>query len=516
MNSRFDFAAADVAAEQMCAVWLDPTATLGSHEREQLAAAGWQVHAIRTLDELPQAAAQAQCVVLRLRFDTDTLQGVQDALARSGLQRPLICRLDAGALDLAMAVALAGVRHVVRADDWSATRWRGLAETLQTQDETTPAAAAPAATPKAPPLNPTTANMPAHTVPPSPAPQARPLEAVFVDPASQCLLALARRVAQTDVTALLIGPTGAGKEVLARVLHEASPRAHGPFVACNCAALPDALIEDMLFGHERGAFTHAHRDHKGLFEQAQGGTLFLDEIAEMSPHLQTKLLRVLQERELTRLGGQTPIRLDVRVIAATNKDLRQAMLAREFREDLYYRIATFKLRLLPLAERPGDIMPLVAHCLSKFGRPGMRWPLTVEAREMLLQYPWPGNVRELENVIKRATVLSVDGTIGAAQLMFDDWVGQDSLAWPESGASAAGSDSQARGQQTAMVVEAPASADLNHSVRQNEHQIILAALAATRSKNEAAERLGISPRTLRYKMARLRERGLSLALAKES
>ncbi len=499
MNSRFEFAAADVAAGQTCAVWLDPTATLGSHEREQLAAAGWQVHAVRTLDDLPDAAANASCIVLRLRFDTDTLLSVQDTLARAGLQLPLVCRLDAGALDLAIAVAHAGIRHVVRADDWSAKRWRELAETLRTQDAEAPPqepAKAVAAPPQAPPL----------------APRPRPLEAVFVDPASQCLLALARRVAQTDVTALLIGPTGAGKEVLARVLHEASPRANGPFVACNCAALPDALIEDMLFGHERGAFTHAHRDHKGLFEQAQGGTLFLDEIAEMSPHLQTKLLRVLQERELTRLGGQSPIRLDVRVIAATNKDLRQAMLAREFREDLYYRIATFKLRLLPLAERPGDIMPLVAHCLSKYGRPGMRWPLTVEAREMLLQYPWPGNVRELENVIKRATVLSADGTIGAAQLMFDDWVGIDSpTAWPEEMAAASPASTQ-----TALVVETPANADLGQAVRQNEHQIILAALAATRSKNEAAQRLGISPRTLRYKMARLRENGLNLALAKAS
>ena len=497
MNSRIDFAAADVAAEQLCAVWLDPTATLGSHEREQLAAAGWQVHAIRTLDDLPEAAAHASCVVLRLRYDTDTLTSVQDTLARAGLQRPLVCRLDAGALDLAMAVAHAGVRHVVRADDWTARRWRDLASLLSMPEAATTAAA---------PAKPVVAAEPAAHA----AVAKHPLEAVFVDPASQCLLALARRVAQTDVTALLIGPTGAGKEVLARVLHEASPRANGPFVACNCAAMPDALIEDMLFGHERGAFTHAHRDHKGLFEQAQGGTLFLDEIAEMSPHLQTKLLRVLQERELTRLGGQSPIRLDVRVIAATNKDLRQAMLAREFREDLYFRIATFKLRLLPLAERPGDIMPLVAHCLNKFGRPGMRWPLTVEARNLLLQYPWPGNVRELENVIKRATVLSVDGTIGAAQLMFDDWVGHESsTAWPEVTASAAGA-------QTALVVETPADTDLSQAVKQNEHQIILAALAATRSKNEAAERLGISPRTLRYKMARLRENGLSLALAKAS
>lgn len=505
MNSRIDFAAADAAAEPVCAVWLDPTATLGSLEREQLAAAGWRVHAIRTLDDLPAAAADAQCVVVRLRYDTDTLAGVRETLAKAGLEREVVCRLDAGALELAVAVARAGLRHVVRADDWSAPRWRELAKALSE--------------PEAP-----VSDEPRKTAP-SPAewaaPARPPLEAVFVDPASQYLLALARRVAQTDVTALLIGPTGAGKEVLARVLHESSPRARGPFVACNCAAMPEHLIEDMLFGHERGAFTHAHRDHKGLFEQAQGGTLFLDEIGEMSPHLQSKLLRVLQERELTRLGGQTSVRLDVRVVAATNKDLRQAMLNHEFREDLYYRIATFKLRLLPLAERPGDIMPLVGHCLSKHGRPGGRWPVTVEARNMLMQYSWPGNVRELENVIKRATVLSVDGTIGAAQLMFDDWAfaahanvhthapAYDMAAMVPSTFPPV----QTVSSPTAMVVETPASTNLQSAVKLNEHQIILAALAATRSKAEAAEKLGISPRTLRYKMARLRERGLSLALS---
>ena len=497
MNSRIDFAAADAAAEPVCAVWLDPTATLGSQEREQLAAAGWRVHAIRTLDDLPAAAAEAQCVVVRLRFDTDTLTGVRETLAKAGLKRELVCRLDAGALELAVAVAQAGMRHVVRADDWSATRWRQLAQALNEPQTTAATEAVQAAAPAA-------------FTPPA----RQPLEAVFVDPASQYLLALARRVAQTDVTALLIGPTGAGKEVLARVLHESSPRARGPFVACNCAAMPEQLIEDMLFGHERGAFTHAHRDHKGLFEQAQGGTLFLDEIGEMSPQLQSKLLRVLQERELTRLGGQTPVRLDVRVVAATNKDLRQAMLNHEFREDLYYRIATFKLRLLPLAERPGDIMPLVGHCLSKHGRPGSRWPVTVEARNMLMQYSWPGNVRELENVIKRATVLSVDGTIGAAQLMFDDWAFATDYNAPTMNTSVVAAPLPAAAlAQAAMVVETPSHTSLQSAVKINEHQIILAALAATRSKAEAAEKLGISPRTLRYKMARLRERGLSLALS---
>ncbi|MEY2994608.1 MAG: Nitrogen assimilation regulatory protein, partial [Pseudomonadota bacterium] len=507
-------------AEPICAVWLDPTATLGSQEREQLAAAGWQVHAIRTLDDLPAAAADAQCVVVRLRFDTDTLTGVRQTLAKAGLDRQVVCRLDTGALELAVAVAQLGLRHVVRADEWGTARWRQLAQALNDAQASPAGQTGTAGQPETAQAAQQSAT--AETVPAAPSAQAtarQPLEAVFVDPASQYLLALARRVAQTDVTALLIGPTGAGKEVLARVLHEASPRASGPFVACNCAAMPEHLIEDMLFGHERGAFTHAHRDHKGLFEQAQGGTLFLDEIGEMSPHLQTKLLRVLQERELTRLCGQTPIRLDVRVVAATNKDLRQAMLNHEFREDLYYRIATFKLRLLPLAERPGDIMPLVGHCLSKHGRPGVRWPVTVEARNMLMQYPWPGNVRELENVIKRATVLSVDGTIGAAQLMFDDWAYASS---PLSGAAEfdvphqltpAFAPVQTSDASHAMVVETPARTDLQSAVKQNEHQMILAALAATRSKTEAAEKLGISPRTLRYKMARLRERGLSLALS---
>ena len=204
------------------------------------------------------------------------------------------------------------------------------------------------------------------------------------------------------MTALLVGPTGSGKEVMARVLHEASARARGPFVALNCAAMPENLIEDMLFGHDKGAFTGAHRDQKGLFEQAQGGTLFLDEIGEMPMHLQSKLLRVLQERQLTRLGGQNTIQLNVRIVAATNKDLKQAIAEREFREDLYYRIATFRMRLLPLCERPGDIVPLAMQCLSQHDH--QAWRLHPQAQALLLQYPWPGNVRELEHVISRAAI----------------------------------------------------------------------------------------------------------------
>jgi two-component system response regulator FlrC len=354
---------------------------------------------------------------------------------------------------------------------------------------------------------------------------------VFVDPASQHLLALAKKVAHADVTALLVGPTGSGKEVLARVLHEASGRAQGPFVALNCAAMPENLIEDMLFGHEKGAFTGAHREQKGLFEQAQGGTLFLDEIGEMPMHLQSKLLRVLQERQLTRLGGQSVIQLNVRIIAATNKDLKKAIADREFREDLYYRIATFRMRLLPLAERPGDIIPLAMQCLLQHDK--KPWQLHPQAQLQLLQYPWPGNVRELENVMRRAMVLCTDHVVTPAHLMFDDWLTASTVALAPVTLPAApdtvfqeinsatlmeqfmAAAKNNLGLQEQDTVEKPDSlpTDLHSAARMNEHQVIMATLANTPSKTEAAKRLGISPRTLRYKMAQWREHGLAMASA---
>ena len=381
---------------------------------------------------------------------------------------------------------------------------------------------------------------------PQPATPLSVRRAVFVDPASRHLLALAQRVSVADVTTLLVGPTGAGKEVMARVLHESSPRRGGPFVAVNCAVLPEQLIESQLFGHEKGSFTGALRSHKGLFEQAEGGTLFLDEIGEMPFHLQAKLLRVLQERQVTRLGSETPVPVNVRLVAATNRDLRQAIASREFREDLYYRIATFRLRLLPLAQRPGDILPLAMQFVSQHRCPGAEWQFTAPAQQMLLQYAWPGNVRELENVMRRAVVISPDGIIGPAQLMFDDWLeAGEAPAWsaprqadapvppPPAAASAPvwegrvahphevaaplvhapramppaaeaeGSESEPAGSHDSAL-----PADLQSAVRQNEHKIILATLAATSSRNEAAQRLGISPRTLRYKLAQLRAQGL--------
>ena len=270
----------------------------------------------------------------------------------------------------------------------------------------------------------------------------------------------------------------------------------------NCAALPENLIEDMLFGHEKGAFTGALKEHRGLFEQAQGGTIFLDEIAEMPYHLQTKLLRVLQERKITRLGGNAPIELDVRLVAATNKDLREAIANREFREDLYFRISAFKLSVMPLRDRPGDILPLVNQFLSNYGPSDRQARLSPRATEMMQNYSWPGNVRELQNVVQRALVLCNGDIIDESDLMFDEWEAQvteasiepqmETLPVSNEGPATAATDAGA----------------LSAAVKSSEYQAIMAAIKSSSNRSEAAKKLGISPRSLRYKMAQFRERGL--------
>jgi two-component system response regulator FlrC len=293
-------------------------------------------------------------------------------------------------------------------------------------------------------------------------------------------------------------------------------------VALNCSALPEHLIEDMLFGHEKGAFTGAHKDHKGLFEQAQGGTVFLDEIGEMPIHLQAKLLRVLQEKKLNRLGGESSIDLDVRVIAATNKDLRLAIEAREFREDLYFRISTFRLRIQPLCERPGDILPLAMQALNRLAKDSVPLSLSAEAQVLLQQYPWPGNVRELENVMQRAVVLCRGRVVTPAHLMFDESqpLYLETMVQPNVAAQAvpvvepiepSAHTFLANGYSNDM--KAPQAEDLLSAVKASEQQVILAAIQASDSRVEAAKKLGISPRTLRYKLAQLRERGMDMAIA---
>ena len=467
------------------AVWLDPFSPLDDEQRAQLGEAGLALHAISTLGDLTLALRRAHVMVIGLGDSADMLREVQTLIGQLGFNVPVICRVERRRMEVAVDAMRHGALHVLPSDEWSVQAWHVATQGMQLNDST------------------------------------QPKSFVFVDPVSQHLLALAQRVAQTEVTALLVGPTGAGKEVLARVLHESSNRAKGPFVALNCSALPEHLIEDMLFGHEKGAFTGAHKDHKGLFEQAQGGTVFLDEIGEMPIHLQAKLLRVLQEKKLNRLGGESAIDLDVRVIAATNKDLRQAIEAREFREDLYFRISTFRLRIQPLCERPGDILPLAMQALNRLAKDGVPLSLSMESQLMLQQYPWPGNVRELENVVQRAVVLCRRRVVTPAHLMFDDnqplYIDQNNRPQfqqavhvmeptepsADSFMAPAGSDD--------LKIAAPE--DLMSAVKASEHQVILAAIQATDNRVEAAKKLGISPRTLRYKLAQLRERGMELAVA---
>lgn len=236
---------------------------------------------------------------------------------------------------------------------------------------------------------------------------------VFEDPRSRALHERLRRIAPSNATVLIIGETGTGKELAARELHRLSARAAGPFVAINCAALPEQLVESELFGHERGAFTGAVLQKKGWFEAAHGGTLFLDEIGDLPPTTQVKLLRVLQEREINRVGSRISIPIDVRLVGATNMNLEAAVRAGRFREDLYYRLNVAPLRLSPLRERPGDILPLCEHFVAMYReRLALdRASLAQATKAALVSYPWPGNIRELENVIHHALLVMSDGVV---------------------------------------------------------------------------------------------------------
>lgn len=478
------------------ALWLDPFRALTVSEKAQLSAAGLNVRVVSTLEALQDQLAQANVVVIRLSGSIDLLREVQSLAAGMGHAVAVICRVDRRSLEIAIAAMREGASHVLDADEWSVAQWH--AALVKPEAKPAPVAQAAAAVARA----------------------SSPRSVVYVDPASRNLLALAQRVAQANVTVLLEGPTGSGKEVLARVLHESSPCASGPFVGLNCAAMPELMIEDMLFGHEKGAFTGALKEHKGLFEQAQGGTLFLDEIAEMPLHLQAKLLRVLQERTLVRLGGERLIELDVRVIAATNKNLREAIQQREFREDLYFRLSTFKLRVPTLIERPGDILPLVARLLAKHASEGRAYHVSAQAQALLLAYAWPGNVRELENVVLRAIVLCADHMITPSHLMFDDAASMPELAPSlvpvETGKTSLDeveTDLSSLLPQSERDALSVAELGLQANVKNNEQRLIQAAIEATSSRNDAAKKLGISPRTLRYKMARLKGFSPDLATA---
>jgi len=316
---------------------------------------------------------------------------------------------------------------------------------------------------------------------------------IAADPRTRNLLALAARVAKTEATVLLTGESGTGKEVFARHIHSQSPRHGAPFVAINCAAIPENLLEATLFGHEKGSFTGAQAAQAGKFEQAQGGTLLLDEISEMPLALQAKLLRVLQEREVERVGGKKPIPLDIRVLATSNRDMAKEVAAGRFREDLYYRLNVFPLQIPALRERPADIVPLARHFAALHGSPAARFAADAEA--LLAAHAWPGNVRELENAVQRALILAGGDTVAAEHLQF-------SLQF----------SSPAENSQLHVVkeeirpIERPQAAPSN--MRDLERQHILETLAAVNgSRKRAVELLGISERTLRYKLQQYRTAG---------
>ncbi|MGQ3892290.1 sigma-54-dependent transcriptional regulator [Legionella sp. CNM-4043-24] len=307
---------------------------------------------------------------------------------------------------------------------------------------------------------------------------------VAADPKSQALLSMALRVARSDVGVMISGESGTGKEVLAHYIHDHSPRRDAPFIAINCAAIPEQMLEATLFGYEKGAFTGAYKSTAGKFEQAQGGTLLLDEVSEMSLSLQAKLLRVLQEKEVERIGANKLISLDVRVLATSNRQLMDEVKAGRFREDLYYRLNIFPLHWLPLRERVCDIIPLANYLIRR--RCDTTQPvipvLSDEATEVLLHYPWPGNARELDNVIQRALVLQTQGIIDPDHLQLTELPGTPAAPVALRG-------------------------DINH-LQRHEFDVIQQTLENYNgNRHQVAAALGVSERTLRYKLAKMREEG---------
>ncbi len=325
----------------------------------------------------------------------------------------------------------------------------------------------------------------------------RPL--VARDPAMQAVLSLADQIAPSDASILITGESGVGKEVMARYVHQKSRRAQRPFISVNCAAIPENLLESELFGHEKGSFTGAVARRIGKFEEADGGTLLLDEISEMDGRLQAKLLRAVQEREIDRVGGSRPVKVDIRILATSNRDLAQAVREGTFREDLLYRLNVVNLRLPPLRDRPGDVLALSEYFVKKYSAAnGVPFrPLSIQARQRLATHRWPGNVRELENAMHRAVLLSTGPEIEEFAIRLPD--GQPMSAGPEV--------------QTARVASMAAEAAQRHFVGQTvaevEQQLIIDTLShCLGNRTHAANILGISIRTLRNKLKEYSEAGV--------
>jgi two-component system response regulator FlrC len=464
-------------------LWFDSQQALAHHEAVAFAEQGLAVFQADIKEASDSALISAQLVVVTLNQSINELKQLQARLTAVCSSAPIIARVDRNNFELGIRAMREGALSVISNGRLGRAEWAEVLELAQCQ---------PAQNNSQPAF-------------------------VFADPVSRNLLALAERVAQVDVTVLVTGPTGAGKEVLARILHDASARHQGPFVAFNCAAMPENLIEDMLFGHEKGSFTGASKVQPGLFEQAQGGTIFLDEIGEMSFHLQAKLLRILQERSVVRLGGQKAIDLDIRVIAATNRDLKAAIAQQTFREDLYFRLTAFKLAIPPLKERPKDILPLAEQFLNQQSGDTQASRLTRAAQVSLEGYRWPGNVRELQNVLVRGMVLANGAPIDIQHLLFDDIQSISSfdsrVSQPQDNLFDQSAPPRSFSAPFSMADTQAAPEALNETVKHSEWQAIMSALNGCRSREHAAEQLGISPRTLRHKLQRLREQGINVTRA---
>lgn len=464
-------------------LWFDSQQALAHHEAVAFAEQGLAVFQADIKEASDSALISAQLVVVTLNQSINELKQLQARLTAVCSSAPIIARVDRNNFELGIRAMREGALSVISNGRLGRAEWAEVLELAQCQ---------PAQNNSQPAF-------------------------VFADPVSRNLLALAERVAQVDVTVLVTGPTGAGKEVLARILHDASARHQGPFVAFNCAAMPENLIEDMLFGHEKGSFTGASKVQPGLFEQAQGGTIFLDEIGEMSFHLQAKLLRILQERSVVRLGGQKAIDLDIRVIAATNRDLKAAIAQQTFREDLYFRLTAFKLAIPPLKERPKDILPLAEQFLNQQSGDTQASRLTRAAQVSLEGYRWPGNVRELQNVLVRGMVLANGAPIDIQHLLFDDIQSISSfdsrVSQPQDNLFDQSAPPRSFSAPFSMADTQAAPEALNETVKHSEWQAIMSALNGCRSREHAAEQLGISPRTLRHKLQKLREQGINVTRA---
>lgn len=318
-------------------------------------------------------------------------------------------------------------------------------------------------------------------------------------PSSVNVFTLARRVADFNIPVLITGETGTGKECIAKYIHQKAIGENSPYVAVNCAAIPESMLEAILFGYEKGAFTGAIASVPGKFEQANGGTLLLDEIGDMPLALQVKLLRVLQEQEVERLGGQKTIPLDIRIIASTNKNLELEIAEGRFRQDLFYRLSVVPIHISPLRERPEDIQPLVQQFIKKYHDfLKVKIQLTLEAKQRLQTYSWPGNVRELENVIQRGIIMSRDGVIDFSDLGLPLSTDTIQIEYPAKNASHLANNNEKK-------------SNIKLRGRLAEYQYIVDLLQRNQgSKAKTAAFLGITPRALRYRLASMREEGINI------